>query len=64
MIVCICVNFGDEILLRGKEFENPGKFEIFRKMINYRYSTDCKPENLSRSRMTKQILPLNLSREI
>ena len=33
--VYMCVNFEDEILLRGKECENLGKFEIFRKMINY-----------------------------
>ena len=34
--VYMCVNFGDKILLRGEEYENPGKFENFRKMINYR----------------------------
>ena len=39
-------------------------FEIFRKMINYRYGIGCKPENLSRSRMMKQITLLSLSREI
>ena len=44
--------------------ENPGKFEIFRKMINYRYGTGCKPKNLPRYKMTKRISPLNLSHEI
>ena len=63
VIACICVcEFRDEILFR--ECENLGKFEIFHKMINYRYGTDCKPGNLSRSQMTKQTSPLNLSREI
>ena len=38
------MNFGDEILLRGEECENPGKFEIFFfNMVNYHYSTNCKP---------------------
>ena len=27
--VYMCVNFWDEILLRGEECENPGKFELF-----------------------------------
>ena len=27
--VYMCVNFGDEILLRGEECENLGKFELF-----------------------------------
>ena len=43
MIICICVcEFRDKILLRGDECENPGKFEIFHKTINYRYSIGCK----------------------
>ena len=41
--VYMCVNFRDEILLRGEECENQGKFEIFRKIINYRYGIGCKP---------------------
>ena len=39
----MCVNFGDEILLRGEECEIPGKFEIFHKTVNCRYSKGCKP---------------------
>ena len=38
------VNFGDEILLKRGECENPDKFEIFHKTVNCRYSTGCKPE--------------------
>ena len=44
--VYMCVNFGEEILSMGEECENPSKFEIFRKMINYCYGTSCKPGNL------------------
>ena len=29
--VYVCVNFGDEILLRGEECKNLGKFEMFAK---------------------------------
>ena len=65
VIVCICVcEFWDEIFLRGEECENLGKCEIFHKMINYRYGTSCKPENLSRSRMTKRTSLLNFYHEI
>ena len=61
--VYMCVHFEDEILLRGKNVKTRCKFEIFRKMINYRYSTSCKPRNLSRSQMMKWTPPLNSSRE-
>ena len=47
---------------------NQGKFEFFRKMIkktvNCRYNTGCKPGIFFRSRMTKQISPLDLYRKI
>ena len=39
----MCVNFGDEILLRKGECENPNKFEIFHKTVNCQDSTSCKP---------------------
>ena len=32
--VYMCVNFGDEILLKEEECENPSEFKIFLKMIN------------------------------
>ena len=32
--VYVCVNFEDEILLRGEECKNLGKFEFFQKMEN------------------------------
>ena len=38
----MCVNFGDEILLRGDECENPGKFKIFQNdqlPLQYRLQT-------------------------
>ena len=41
---CMCVNFGDKILLRGEECENPSKFELFQKVkgakvVDYHYCT-------------------------
>ena len=32
LYVLVCVNFGDEILLREEEDKNPDKFEFFQKM--------------------------------
>ena len=61
--VYMCVNFENEILLRGKNVKTRVNLKIF-KTINYRYNIGCKPENLSRSRMMKQTSPLNSSREI
>ena len=57
----MCVNFGDEILLRGENVK-PEKNSIFLKIGK----TIILVENrkFSRSRMTKQIAPFNLSREI
>ena len=59
--VWLCVNFGDEILLRGKNVK-PGKNSIFLK----KGKTVILVENrkFSRSRMTKRIAPLNSCREI
>ena len=57
----ICMEFQDEILLRGGECETPEN-PNFRK----KGKTVILVENrkFSRSRMTKRTLPLNLSREI
>ena len=40
--VYMCVNFGDEILLKGAECENPSKFELFQirnRNSGHRYGT-------------------------
>ena len=58
----MCVNFGDEILLRGRECKTREKNSIFLK----KGKTVILVENqkFSRSRMTKRTALLNLSREI
>ena len=68
--VLVCVNFGDEILVRGKECKTHEKLEIFKKngkmiiiIINC-HNGSKKPRKFSRSRMTKQTTPLNSSRKI
>ena len=46
--MCMCVNFSDEILLRGEECKTPSKFEFFQKngkTVNCLYNTSCKPKN-------------------
>ena len=70
LCVLVCVNFGDEILLRGEECKTREKLEIFKKnckmiirIINC-HNGSRKPRKFSRSRMTKRIASLNLSREI
>ena len=57
----MCVNFGDEILLRGGECKTREKFNFSKKG-----KTIISVENrkFSRSRMMKRIAALNLSREI
>ena len=44
--VYVCVNFGDEILLREEECKTQENLKFFekRKTVNCRYSTSCKPE--------------------
>ena len=43
----LCVNFGDEILLREEECKTRVNLNFFEKnkMVNCSYSTSCKPEN-------------------
>ena len=57
----MCVEFQDEILLRGGECETPENPDFLRKdkMVIL-----IKIRNFSRSRMTKRISPLDSSREI
>ena len=57
----MCVNFGDEILLRGENVK-PEKNSIFLKKGKTVISVENR--KFSRSRMTKRIVPLNSSREI
>ena len=58
----MCVNFGDEILLRGGECKTREKNSIFLKMGKTVISIENR--KFSRSRMTKRISPLNSSRKI
>ena len=60
--VCLCVNFGDEILLRGEECKTQEKFNFFLK--NGRTVILVENRKFSRSRMMKRTAPLNSSREI
>ena len=57
----MCVNFGDEIQLRGENVK-PEKNSIFLKKGKTVISVEN--QKFSRSRMTKRIAPLNSSREI
>ena len=58
----MCVNFGDEILLRGGECKTREKKFNFLKKGKTVISVENR--KFSRSRMTKRIEPLNSSREI
>ena len=60
MLVCVW-NFGDEILLRGKECKTREKFNFSEKGKTV---ISVENHNFCRSRMTKRTAPLNLSREI
>ena len=63
MVGCVCAwNFGTKFFLRRGECETPRKFQFFWK--NDKIVILVKIRNFSRSRMTKQISPLELSREI
>ena len=59
--VYVCINFGDEILLRGEEckarvnLKFSEKWQNSKLMLQYGLPT----YNFSRSRMTKRTLPLN-----
>ena len=57
----MCVEFRDEILLRGGECETPRNLDFLR---NDKMVISVKIRNFSRSRMTKRTSPLELSREI
>ena len=57
----MCVNFGDEILLRGENVK-PEKNSIFLK--NGKTVISVENRKFSRSRMTKRTALLNSSREI
>ena len=43
--VNVCVNFGDEIMLRGEECKTRVNLNFSEKgkTVNYRYNTSCKP---------------------
>ena len=58
----MCVNFGDEILLRGENVKPEKKNLIFLKKGKTVISVEN--QKFSRSRMTKRTAPLNSSREI
>ena len=58
--ICVC-EFRDEILLRGGECEGPENSNFLKKG---KMVISVKIRNFSRSRMTTQIAPLSLSREI
>ena len=58
----MCVNFRDEILLRGEECKTREKNSIFLKKGKTVISVENR--KFSRSRMTKRISPLNSSHEI
>ena len=65
-IVGVCVNFGDEILLRGENVK-PTKNFIFLK--NGKNNKNCrngsgKPKIFSKSRMTKHTSPLDSPRKM
>ena len=57
----MCMEFRDEILLRGGECETPGNPDSLKegKLV-----ISVKIRNFSRSRMTKRTSPLESSREI
>ena len=69
LCVLVCVNFGDEIVLRGEECKTRGKLEIFKngkmiiKIING-HNGSGKPRKFFRSRITKWTGLLNSSHEI
>ena len=57
----MCVEFRDEILLRGGECETPENPDFLRKD---KMVISVKIQNFSRSRMTKRTSPLESSHEI
>ena len=60
--MCMCEEFRDEILLRGKECETLEKSKFFDKMGKIVISVEN--WKFSKSQMTKRTSPLNSSREI
>ena len=61
VINCDCVEFRDEILLRGGKCKTPENSNFLKKD---KMVISVKIQNCSRSRMTKQTSPLESSREI
>ena len=61
LCVLVGVNFGDEILLRGKECKTQEKFIFLNKDKTV---ISVEKLKISRSRMMKWTSPLNSSREI
>ena len=61
LCVLVCVNFGDEILLKGEACKTRKKFNFVGKGKTIILVGNQK---FSRSRMTKHTSPLNLSHEI
>ena len=57
----MCVEFQDEIFLRGGECETPENPDFLRKG---KMVISVKIQNFSKSRMTKRTSPLESSREI
>ena len=61
VICCDCVEFGDEILLRGEECKTRENFNFLKKG---KMVISLKIQKFSRSWMTKRTSPLESSREI
>ena len=61
LCVLVCVNFGDEILLKGKNVK-PWKISNFQEkwQNNNCHNGSRKPRKFSRSRMTKRTIPNHL----
>ena len=64
--VYVCVNFGDEIILRGEECKTLVNLNFSEKGQNGKLPLQYRLQtwNFSRSRMTKHTSPLDSSREI
>ena len=58
---CNCVEFRDEILLRGEECKTRENFNFLK---NGKMVISVRIQNFSRSRMTKRTSPLESSHEI
>ena len=61
LCVLVCVNFGDEILLRGEESKTREKFNFLK---NGKTVISVENRKFSRSKMTKRTSSLNFSLKI